>query len=154
MRQSRTISLPAREISLFAKQRISLTYKAEKRESYRSVSVFLSLLFLLPVSHLFYKCTGLCPYPCFISPIRTSPYTPCLFYFVDELGLTQPCKRFDIMKKTHHSGFAQMMCLIFYLSFCGAFFKKRPYLLLACLFDSNCNAGSHRSLWVVTCAEP
>ena len=47
MRQSRTISLPAREISLFAKQRISLTYKAEKRESYGSVSVFLSLLFFI-----------------------------------------------------------------------------------------------------------
>ena len=30
-----------------------------------------------------------------------------------------------------------MMCPIFYESFCGAFFKKRPAsLLLACLFDS------------------
>ena len=32
-----------------------------------------SLYYLSQVSHLFYKCTGLCPYPYLISPLRTSP---------------------------------------------------------------------------------
>ena len=37
-----------------------------------------SLLFLSQVSHLFNKCTGLCPCPYFISPIRTTSISLCI----------------------------------------------------------------------------
>ena len=66
-----------RAISLFAKQRISLIESRKERVMRKCTSVKLSLLFLLPVSHLFNKRLGLCPYPTILSPIRTSPIFRC-----------------------------------------------------------------------------
>ena len=43
-----------------------------------------SLYYLSQVSHLFYKCIGLCPYPYFISPIRTSRFGVCGFSLYDK----------------------------------------------------------------------
>ena len=69
--QGFNITIAIAIISLFAKAK-NIT-KSRKRES---KAVFLSAMFslcvLLQVSHLFNKCIGLCPYPYFISPIRTT----------------------------------------------------------------------------------
>ena len=70
--QGFNITIAVAIISLFAKAK-NITKKAEKERASRNfASEALSLLFLLQVSHLFYKCIGLCPYPYFISPLRTS----------------------------------------------------------------------------------
>ena len=54
------------------KQRISLI-DSRKRESLTEFCFRITLPSVLsPVSHLFYKCIGLRPYPYLISPIRTS----------------------------------------------------------------------------------
>ena len=59
----------------------NITHKnAEKRKLYGIVLPHNSLFcFLLQVSHLYNKCVGLCPYPYFISPIRTSPIRVGIF---------------------------------------------------------------------------
>ena len=57
--------------------------------------MLLSLLFLLPVSHLYNKCIGLCPYPYFIFSIRTTPIQP-LFCFCWSL-------LFSMMKSTNYA---------------------------------------------------
>lgn len=49
-----------RAISLLALAK-NITHRKQKRESF----ALLSLLFLSPVSHLYYKYIGLCPYPSF-----------------------------------------------------------------------------------------
>ena len=48
---------------------------------------------LSPVSHLFYKCIGLRPYPYLISPIRTSPITEGAFFVYVGQGLAPAAKR-------------------------------------------------------------
>jgi hypothetical protein len=71
--QGFNITIAIAIISLFAKAK-NITKKTEKERASRNfVTALLSLLFLLQVSHLFNKCTGLCPYPYFIFPIRTTP---------------------------------------------------------------------------------
>ena len=78
--QGFNITIAAAIISLFAKAK-NITKKAEKERASRNfVTALLSLLFLLQVSHLFYKCIGLRPYPYLISPIRTSCISPSIFY--------------------------------------------------------------------------
>ena len=77
--QGFNITIAVAIISLFAKAK-NITKKAEKERASRDfVTALLSLLFLLPVSHLFYKCIGLRPYPYLISTIRTSPIAVCFF---------------------------------------------------------------------------
>ena len=49
------------------------TISSESRKRELMAKTVNSLLFLSQVSHLFNKCTGLCPCPYFISPLRTSP---------------------------------------------------------------------------------
>ena len=71
MRRNRTISLPARAISLFAKAKNITHRQQKKRESYGILLPHDSPFCLLPVSHLFYKCIGMRPYPYLISPLRT-----------------------------------------------------------------------------------
>ena len=80
MRQSRTISLPEGQYhSLRSKEYHSHIKQRRERASRNFVSALLSLLFLSPVSYLFNKCLRLCPYPYFISPIRTSPNSAVFF---------------------------------------------------------------------------
>ena len=70
--QGFNITIAVAIISLFAKAK-NITKKAEKERASRNfVTALLSLMFLLQVSHLFYKCIGLRPYPYLISPLRTS----------------------------------------------------------------------------------
>ena len=66
------ITIAVAIISLFAKAK-NITKKAEKERAYRNfVTALLSLLFLLPVSHLYNKCFGLSPYPYQISTRKES----------------------------------------------------------------------------------
>ena len=65
--QGFNITIAVAIISLFAKAK-NITKKAEKERASRNfVTALLSLLFLLQVSHLFNKCTELCPYPYYYS---------------------------------------------------------------------------------------
>ena len=85
--QGFNITIAAAIISLFAKAK-NITKKAEKERASRNfVTALLSLLFLLQVSHLFNKCTGLCPYPYFISPLRTSSLVGRLLFYSSVLRL-------------------------------------------------------------------
>ena len=80
--QGFNITIAVAIISLFAKAK-NITKKAEKERASRNfVTALLSLLFLLQVSHLYNKCTGLCPYPYLISPLRTTPIIHIGFFIL------------------------------------------------------------------------
>ena len=83
--------------------------KSRKRESLTEFCFRMTLPSVLsPVSHLFYKCIGLRPYPYLISPIRISPIGSeayfllfCLFLFLNRqiTVLTNTCHLYQEAKQ-------------------------------------------------------
>ena len=91
--QGFSITIAQAIISLFAKAK-NIT-KKQRRESFTEFCNRVTLSSVLSqVSHLFNKCFGLCPYPYFISPLRTSPipHRLFLFHFSFITSRTAPCK--------------------------------------------------------------
>jgi len=79
--QGFNITVAVRQYHSLRQQRISLMESRKERALRNFVSALLSLLFLLPVSHLYDKRIGLCPYPYSIFPIRTTAFMGVSYFY-------------------------------------------------------------------------